>query len=349
VAVRESLRRRPRAALAVTDVGPASAGQAVGPASAGQDTKLTRVAAAVVLDAAGRVLLAQRPQGKPCAGYWEFPGGKLEPGESPAAALARELYEELGLTVVRAAPWMVQHFVYPHAHVELNFFRVFAWTGEPVGHDGQAFAWQDPQAIAVSPLLPANTRVLAALRLPPVYAITCAGDTGEAAFLPRVERALAQGLRLVQVREKDWDAPRRARFLARVLALAQPYGARVLLNGEDDEAREAGCAGVHWTAQRLCAAASRPRDLVVAASCHTRDELMHASALDVDLAVLGPVRRTPTHPAGEPLGWERFERTFAQTRVPVFALGGLEAADLDVAIAHGAHGVALRSGAWPDA
>jgi len=83
----------------------------------------------------GRVLLAQRPAGKAYAGYWEFPGGKLEPGESPRAALHRELLEELGLTVRRAAPWLVQRFVYPHAHVELHFFRVLAFDGEPVGHD----------------------------------------------------------------------------------------------------------------------------------------------------------------------------------------------------------------------
>ena len=90
------------------------------------------------------MLLAQRPAGKAYAGYWEFPGGKLEPGETPRAALDRELAEELGLAVRRAAPWLVQHFRYPHAHVELHFFRVFEWDGEPVGHDGQAFAWQTP-------------------------------------------------------------------------------------------------------------------------------------------------------------------------------------------------------------
>jgi 8-oxo-dGTP diphosphatase len=87
---------------------------------------IVRVAAAVILRADGRVLLAQRPPGKAYAGYWEFPGGKLEPGESPRAALDRELHEELGLRVRRAAPWLVQRFVYPHAHVELHFFRVYA-------------------------------------------------------------------------------------------------------------------------------------------------------------------------------------------------------------------------------
>ncbi len=130
---------------------------------------IVRVAAAVVLRPDGAVLLAQRPAGKAYAGYWEFPGGKLEPGESPRQALVRELHEELGLGVVDAAPWFVQDFVYPHAHVELNFFRVFAWDGEPAGHDGQAFRWQLPGRFDVAPLLPANTRVLRALLLPTIY------------------------------------------------------------------------------------------------------------------------------------------------------------------------------------
>jgi len=308
---------------------------------------IVRVAAAVIERGDGSVLLAQRPPGKPYAGYWEFPGGKLEPGETPAHALARELHEELGLAVRVASPWLVQEFVYPHAHVELNFFRVRAFDGEPHGHDGQAFAWQDPRAIEVAPLLPANTRVLAALRLPPVYAITCAEDTGEAAFLARAERALAGGIRLLQVREKSWPHERRRAFAARLCALSARHGAQALLNGDADEARALGCAGVHWTSAVLQAARSRPRDLLVGASCHTHADVMHASALHVDLVVVGPVQATPSHPHAAPLGWNGFAEAIAGTRVPVYALGGLGPEDLDVAIAHGAHGIAMRRHAWP--
>lgn len=305
------------------------------------------VAAAVIVRADGAVLLAQRPSGKPWAGYWEFPGGKLEPGESASEALARELDEELGIRVRRAAPWLTQTFTYPHATVLLEFFRVFAWDGDPVGRDGQAFAWQRPEAIEVSPLLPANTRVIASLTLPPVYAITCAGDIGVPAMLERAERALARGLRLVQLREKTWDAARRASFGRELIALAHRHSARVLLNGDATEARALGADGVHWTSEALHRAGGRPADLVVAASCHTRAELDRAAALEVDFAVLGPVRATPSHPGAAPLGWDAFARLVAGTRIPVYALGGLVPADLDTAIAHGAHGVALRSAAWP--
>jgi 8-oxo-dGTP diphosphatase len=308
---------------------------------------VTRVAAAVVLRGDGHVLLAQRPPGKAYEGYWEFPGGKLEPGETPAHALARELREELGVEVVRAAPWFVQEFVYPHAHVELNFFRVFEWRGELHGHDGQAFAWQVPGAFDVAPLLPANTRVLAALMLPPAYGITCAEDMGEPAFLGRAERALAAGLRLIQVREKRWPADRVSRFAASVRDLARRYGAKVLLNGDADAARALELDGVHWTSAALRGARSRPDDMIVAASCHDRDQIARAGDLGLDFAVLGPVRATPTHPGATTLGLDGLAACLAGARLPVYALGGLVPADLDAVVACGAHGVAMRRHAWP--
>jgi len=308
---------------------------------------LTRVAAAVIIRGDGEVLLAQRPAGKVYAGYWEFPGGKLEPGETPRAALDRELHEELGLTVRRAAPWLVQRFVYPHAHVELHFFRVFAWEGEPVGHDGQAFAWQTPGRFDVAPLLPANTRVLRALTLPPLYAITMAAAIGEAAMLERARAAFAAGIRLVQLREKDWPRERQRAFAAALGDLARPVGAMVLLNGDEADARAWGLDGVHWTSARLAAATTRPGDLVCAASCHTSAEIARAGDLALDFAVLGPVRATPSHPGAPAMGFDGFARTVAATTLPVYALGGLAAGDLPSAIDAGAHGIAAMRGAWP--
>lgn len=307
---------------------------------------LVRVAAAVLVRPDGQVLLAQRPAGKPYAGYWEFPGGKLEMGESPHAALVRELHEELGITVRRASPWLVQEFVYPHAHVELHFFRVFAWDGELHGHDGQAFAWQTPGQFTVAPLLPANTRILAALLLPPVYGISCAADSDEDAFLARAERAFADGLALVQLRDKEWPRARRLAFAERLVPLARRHGARVMWNGTADDARRAGCDGVHWTAATLSQSRERPRDMLAAASCHTRGELAHAGALALDFAVLGPVAATPTHSHATLLGWDGLAALVGGVQLPVFALGGLTAGDLSAAVQCGAHGVALRRAAW---
>lgn len=311
-----------------------------------ENSGIVRVAAAVILGPDGRVLLAQRPPGRAYAGYWEFPGGKLEPGETPRHALDRELHEELGLTVRRAVPWLVQRYRYPHAHVELHFFRVFAWDGKPTGHDGQAHAWQTPGRFDVAPLLPANTVVLRSLLLPPVYGITMAGALGEADFLVRVQMALDGGLELIELREKDWPMARQRAFAETLGALARPKGATIVLNGTVEAAREWRCGGVHWTAAALAAATARPPDILCAASCHTREEIERAAALGLDFAVLGPVLPTPSHPGAITLDWEGFARIAAAAPLPIYALGGLAHDDLDVAMAHGAHGVALRRAAW---
>jgi 8-oxo-dGTP diphosphatase len=225
---------------------------------------------------------------------------------------------------------------------------VLDWTGEPVGHDGQAFTWQVPGRFDVAPLLPANTVVLRALTLPRMYGITMAEELGEPEFLRRAEVGLDRGLRLIQFREKGWAMERQRALASQLIALAHSRGAKVLCNGEIASAREWGCDGVHLTARALASIASRPRDLLCAASCHTRAEIERAGELGLDFAVLGPVFATPTHPGAQTLQWEGFAAIAAEATLPVFALGGLAGADLDDAVAHGAHGIALRRAAWPE-
>lgn len=309
---------------------------------------MVRVAVAVLLRSDGRVLVAQRLAGTPYPGYWEFPGGKLEAGESPSAALVRELDEELGVTVVRAAPWLVRRYAYPHAHVELHFFRVFAWRGEPRGRDGQAIAWQMPGAFDVTPLLPANAPILSALELPLIYGISMAEDLGEEAFLHRAGKAVADGLRLIELREKSWPIERLEHLAERLLRLTKAAGAQVLLNGDVAMARRLGCAGVHWTSVVLRRETARPAGMLCAASCHDAAELARAAELTLDFAVLGPVAPTPSHPGVVALGWSRVSSLLQATPLPVYAIGGLHRDDLDTAIAHGAHGIALRRAAWPN-
>ena len=117
------------------------------------------VAVGVLVDPTGRFLLTSRPAGKVYAGYWEFPGGKLEPGESVEDALRRELHEELGITIGPVHPWKVDMMDYPHALVRLHFCKVFQWTGEFEMREGQQMAWQDLPA-QVAPVLPGTVPVL---------------------------------------------------------------------------------------------------------------------------------------------------------------------------------------------
>jgi 8-oxo-dGTP diphosphatase len=116
------------------------------------------VAVGILMKPNGDVLLGQRPAGKPYAGYWEFPGGKVDPGETILAALKREFMEELGIEVLSADEWCGVEHVYEHAHVRLHFFISRAWRGEPQSLEGQAFAWQGE--VSVEPLLPATIPLL---------------------------------------------------------------------------------------------------------------------------------------------------------------------------------------------
>jgi len=117
------------------------------------------VAVGVLVDPAGRFLLTSRPEGKVYAGYWEFPGGKLEPGESVEDALRRELHEELGITIGPVHPWKVDMMDYPHALVRLHFCKVFQWSGEFEMRERQQMAWQD-LPVQVAPVLPGTVPVL---------------------------------------------------------------------------------------------------------------------------------------------------------------------------------------------
>lgn len=306
------------------------------------------VAVAVLLRHDGAVLLARRPRGKVYAGYWEFPGGKVEPGEPVADALRREIREELGVEIARAHPWITRTFSYPHASVCLHFHRVFAWRGEPRALEHEALAWQQPDSVGMEPLLPANGPVLRSLLLPAEYAISRAGDLGVERFVSRLEARFRGGLRLLQVREKSLGREALQDLVRRVVALASTHGAKILVNADAALAREAGADGVHLTAVQLRRVATRPDIAWCGASCHSIEELRLAESLGVDFAVLGPVRATPSHPDSVPLGWERFREIATGASIPVYALGGMTPRDLDQARTCGAHGVAMVRGAWEE-
>ncbi|MDP1605481.1 MAG: Nudix family hydrolase [Rhodocyclaceae bacterium] len=308
--------------------------------------KLTEVAAAVILREDGHYLLGQRGPGSFYPGYWEFPGGKVEPGETPRAALIRELHEELEIEVLAATPWIVREHLYEHAHVRLHFFRVTRWRGEFHDHVHAALAWQDPAAPTASPMLPANGPLLAALRLPAVYGITHAWQIGVAAQLATLDAPLARGLRLVQLRENALPEIERAAFGAAAVLRCRQHGARVLVNGDAELARAIDADGLHLPARQLMALNQRPPFPLVAASCHERQELEQAARLGLDFAVLGPLKPTATHPGDAGIGWGNFAGLIAGLPMPVYAIGGLSSADLPEALAAGAQGIAAIRAAW---
>ncbi|HYR33804.1 MAG TPA: Nudix family hydrolase [Burkholderiales bacterium] len=299
---------------------------------------MIEVAAAVIQRPDGRFLLAQRPQGKVYAGFWEFPGGKVEPGEPAERALARELHEELGIDVRASYPWITREYIYPHGHVRLNFFRVLEWSGEPHPREDQAIAWQDLGAPMAAPMLPANAPVLASLGLPHEYAITDAARLGIPPMLEALERRLAQGLQLVQIREPHLAEAARELFTTQAIGLAHRYGCKAMV-----KAPHPGADGMHYTAAELMRLERRAQGGLAAASCHTRAEVERAMALGLDFAVLGPVLEKS---GGSPLGWDRFAAIARGSSIPIYAIGGVTPVEMESAWSAGAHGLAMIRGSW---
>lgn len=307
---------------------------------------LVDVAVGVLIQPDGRFLLASRPEGKPYAHYWEFPGGKLEPDESVAHALARELHEELGIDIGPVQPWIVREFEYPHAHVRLHFCRVHTWTGELHAREGQEFRLCRLDDLPHGPLLPATVPVLRWLSLPSVYAVTNAVELGVELFARSLDRALARGVRLVQFREPLLDSANAERLFRLTLERVRHHGGRVLVSSRHSRGWWTEADGVHLTARDLHEIGHRPDVDWVAASTHDRADLARAAALGADLAVLGPVAQTASHPGTEALGWEAFSAAVAGSGVPVYAIGGLTDADLRRAQTAGAQGIAMQRAVW---
>ena len=304
------------------------------------------VAAAVILRPDGGFLLGRRPPSGFYPGYWEFPGGKVEPNETPTDALCRELKEELGIKVELAYPWITREFHYPHANVRLHFFRVLRWSGDLRLLQHDALEWQRADRLTVSPLLPANAPVLAALGLPDFYAISHADEIGIDHQLEILAEKLKRGLRLVQLRETRLATRERAAFVSAAVAICHRFSARVLVSAEEELAENAGADGVHLPAVGLMSHSARPAFPLVAASCHDERELAQAASLGLDFVVLGPVKETASHPGKPGLGWDNFARLIANYPLPVYALGGLTSDDREAALAAGAHGIAAIRAAW---
>ena len=319
---------------------------------------ITEAAVGVIQAPDGSVLLGQRPAGKPWSGYWEFPGGKIEAGESAAHALVRELQEELGIIPTQYYPWLTRTYDYEAKYnargelesraktVRLHFFIITEWSGEPAGLEQQALSWQNPQSVSVGPMLPANAPILTGLCLPAVYAITDLHETGEDLFFARLNTALTRGLKMIQIREKQLSSEALLQFSRKVIAAAAPYSAKVFINADVDLAQRLNAAGVHLSSSQLMALQSKPQGLLSGASCHNEKELRQAARLGLDYVMLSPVQPTRSHPQANALGWTRFAELIEGYALPVFALGGMQVDDLHIARTHGAHGIALQRAIW---
>lgn len=320
------------------------------PDSCGSLVTSVAVAVAVIENAAGDILLSQRPRHVHLGGCWEFPGGKIELGETVLAALAREVHEELGLRVLHAEPMLQIPWVYPEKSVRLHVWRVTAFDGVPAGQEQQRIQWVPRAQVQHYPLPPANKAILTALQLPDTMLIAGPFVT-VAECLGKIQYAVEEkGIRCVQLRA-PWLSASDFDVLARAVAhYCHQKSICLLLNTSSETSLVAleGVSGVHLNAQRLMLCRQRPvpASCLLGASCHDEVELRHAWSLPVDYVTLSPVLPTASHPGATSLGWTAFGVLASLSPVPVLALGGVTPADQNTVLQAGAYGIAGISAWW---
>lgn len=297
-----------------------------------------KVVAGVLKNSSQQVLISYRKKNQHQGELWEFPGGKIEAGEIAEQALARELNEELGITVRSAHPLININHLYPDCSVQLSVFSVTAFSGEAEGREGQEIKWVDEDKLSLFEFPAANHPIITAARLPAFYAILDDADQND--LMSRLHMLLDQDIKLIQARFKRLSKMAAVRFLSQAVPICRQHNARLLLNS-DCLVSEFKVDGLHLTARHLLALDRRPEGIEwLSASCHNLEELRHAERVGADFAVLAPVLQTPTHPDAKALGWDRFAGLVNQVNIPVYALGGLIKADLRRAQNQGGQGIA---------
>jgi len=307
------------------------------------------VAAAAIVNDRNEVLIAKRAAHRHQGDRWEFPGGKLEPGERAEQALVRELEEELGITAIQFRPLITISHHYGDKSVRLHVFRVDAFRGQPHGHEGQPLAWVPAQQLRQYEFPAANLPIVAAVQLPERLLITPEpGDVNP--FLEKIELACQRGIRLIQLRAHTLQDDHYRSLARSTHAITAQYACALILNRGPAVVADIPCEGWHGSRQALknlevSAWPQRPRWLSVA--CHDQNELKQAEQCGADFLLLSPVCATSSHPGLAPLGWTQFGELAQQANRPVFALGGVGEHDLNTCWQHGGQGIAAIRALWP--
>ena len=293
------------------------------------------VAVGIIQDAQSRILIARRKADAHLAGLWEFPGGKLEAGESAVEALSRELFEELNIKPISTAPLIELNFDYQEVSVRLHVYEVSRFSGEVIAQERQDFKWINEGELDQYRFPEANKAILSAIKLGRQYAII-----GSDNIKQDLHDISAQGVDLVQIRAKHLNRQDARDLMNTVKSECAVLRLKYLLNSQIMGAQTSG-AGLHLTSSDMMILKRRPEGKrVVAASCHNLQELRQAERLGLDFVVLSPVNKTVSHSEANPLGWQQFSQWVAQINLPVFALGGVDKQDYDLALSCGAQGIA---------
>lgn len=300
------------------------------------------VSVGIVPNDLGELLIAKRPAHWMGGGFWEFPGGKIEPNEDAEAALKRELLEEVGIVVANCEPLIKLTYVYPERKVTLNAWWVTSYSGQAQGLEGQEICWRNPSVLKDINMLPANRAIVTATQLPDTYLIT-PDCHDELSFLHDLNVLLAQSpRRIIQLRSKNLSRSEYTSLARKVSAICQQHQASLMLHNDDIAIlQDVDNAGLHLHSAQLFSLKERPLPTGhwVSASCHNEIELKRAEELNVDFITISPIN--VHNEAQTPLGWANFAKLVAMANIPVFASGGMTAKDIAEAKLAGAQGVAF--------
>jgi 8-oxo-dGTP diphosphatase len=304
-----------------------------------ENVAVLQVTVGVIKNPSGQILISLRDKSLHQGGLWEFPGGKVEASETIEQALARELKEEMDITVLAARPLISINHHYPDLTVQLLVFTVDRYDGEVKSCEGQPIRWVAPDDLVGYSFPAANHTIITAARLPNFYAIL--DDANPKLLMSNLLTLLNNGIKLIQARLKTLSDAVVETFLEQAYPLCKGYEASLLLNSSVACAKAVVVDGLHLTSADLLACGQRPANKQwVAASCHNIEELLHAQKIGVDFVVLAPVLPTPTHPDAKVLGWDQFADLVANINLPVYALGGMSKSDLTIAQKAGGQGIA---------
>jgi 8-oxo-dGTP diphosphatase len=313
---------------------------------------IVHVAVAVIVNDDNEVCISLRHQDSHQGGLWEFPGGKIEPGESIEQALIREIKEELGLVIEASRPLITIDHHYHDKKVCLHVNKVTAYCGQATGVEGQEVRWLPVAQLSQYEFPAANLPIIKAVQLPDKYLIT-GKFIDEDDFLKKLVRAVDDNIQLVQLRLKkgDIDSENVPALVQKTSSLCAQAGVKLLFNMPQDYLQTLELAtirfdGYHADSRMLKTLQQRPDGKLFSASCHNEDELLKAMQLAADFAVLSPVQKTASHPEMEAMGWEMFASLLETCSMPVYALGGVSEKDMHAAWSHGAQGVAAISAFW---
>lgn len=311
-------------------------------------SRVVHVAVGVIVDTAGNILIAKRPDKTHQGGLWEFPGGKVEANETLFDALRRELHEELAIDILATEPLIKIRHDYGDKIVLLDVHKVIRFGGEPQGNEGQPIQWVAPVHLSDYEFPAANVPIISAINLPRRLLIT--GEFSNATDLVgRIDSALKNGIRLIQLRANE---PKTILAIADVIAeRCNEYSARLLLNTSPDifsKIKLQKNIGLHLNSINLLACEARPvaKNILLSASCHNQIEIERAQKIGVDFICVSPVLPTNSHPDQQGMGWNNFGKLLENAVVPAYALGGMRDVDLPLALEHGAQGIAAISEWW---